>query len=93
MSLIVFVARESWIHTLTLVVRQSETFSMSQRDIWTPDFGEWRLPPVGPRPLVTVAPMMHGCRGSAMYLVSLHYLARANSIACIATKPTKAFDH
>ena len=50
------------------------------------------MPPVGPRPLVTVTPMMYGCRGSAMYLVSLHYLARANSIACIATKPTKAFD-
>ena len=38
-------------------------------------------------------PMMFGCRGSAMYLVPLHYFARANSTACIATKPTKAFDH
>ena len=86
-------AWERWSQNLTLVVRQSETFSMSQRDTWTPDSGEWRMPPVGPRPLVTVAPMMYGCRGSAMYLVSLHYLARANSMACIATKPTKAFDH
>ena len=32
----------------------------------------------GPHPLVTVAPMTLGCRGTTVYLQPLHYLARAN---------------
>ena len=61
-----------------------QTLGLSQRDTWRGGYGDC-LRSV-PRPLVTVAPMNLGCRGTTMYLEQLHYLARANMQSGLLTK-------
>ena len=93
------VVRVSEVRVETMVQTMLQTLCISQRDtfiFWCPGDCLRSVP----RPLVTVAPMMLGCRAlhpnigvphrdTTMYLEQLHYLARAKTVPVA----NRAFDH